>query len=343
MTIAESQPQVSRILLDGHGGDQAPNMVLDAAKMIVDSEKNIHLGVVGQPDILAPALEQRGLSDRVTLIPASQIIDMSEAPAMALRRKKDSSMHVASRLLQDGSWDAFVSAGNTGALMAIPRLILRTVQGVDRPAIASKIPDMHGGYSLMLDAGANVDCSASHLLQFASMGSSYMHTAAAIKKPRVGLLNIGSESIKGTDVIKLAAKQLEASNLNFIGNVEGTDIFSGNVDVIVCDGFVGNVALKTLEGTAKFMVHQLKKNIMSSLSAKVGMVFAKKAMNRFKDSMDPGRYNGAPLLGLNGIVVKSHGSADAKSYVSAIMAAHCEASVHLVDEIAQSMVEWVDE
>jgi len=343
MTLSQTQQKVSNILLDAHGGDQSPDMVLDAAQMVMRQKKNIKLGVVGQPDVLKPALVARKMSDVVTFIPASQTIEMCEAPSMALRRKKDSSMHVASRLLQDGSWDAFVSAGNTGALMAIPRLILRTIQGVDRPAIASKIPNIKGRYSLMLDAGANVDSSSEHLLQFASMGSSYMHAAEGIEKPRVGLLNIGSESIKGTDVIKLAAKRLEASSLNFIGNVEGTDIFADKVDVIVCDGFVGNVALKTLEGTAKFTVYQLKKNILSSLSAKIGMIFAKKAMNRFKDSMDPGRYNGAPLLGLNGIVVKSHGSANAASYVSAIMAAHQEVSVNLVDEIAQSMIEWVDE
>jgi len=309
---------MSRILVDGHGGDNAPHVVIDALALILAKKNStIKLGICGQPDVLLAALKEKGLQDAIEIVPAMDVIDMCDAPAVALRRKKDSSIHVGARAVRDGEWDALVSAGNTGALMAISKLILKTLPGIDRPAVSSMIPS-DGNGTFFLDIGANVDCSSENLVQFAVMGSCYMQAAEGIESPRVGLLNIGSEEIKGTDVIKVAAARLRESNLNFIGNVEGTDIFTDKVDVVVCDGFVGNVALKSMEGLAKLMLKEIKKELTSSLMAKTGALFAGKALRRVKDTLHPSEHNGAPLLGLNGIVVKSHGSADAYAYACAI-------------------------
>ena len=330
--MAESDSSVIRLLVDGHGGDAAPDMVIEALAMVLAKNfsgqfsKPITLGIVGQEDLIRPLLQQHNLEDRVALIASTDIIEMCDSPSHALRRKKDSSMHVGARLVRDGEWDALVSAGNTGALMAISKLILRMVPGIDRPAIASMIPAVDNGRTLMLDAGANSECTSDHLVQFAIMGSCYLQAAEGIERPRVGLLNIGSEDIKGTDVIKLTSTKLADSTLNYIGNVEGTDLFGNDVDVVVCDGFVGNVALKTMEGTARFLANSMKQELTSGLISKVGALIARGALKRFKDKVNPGKYNGAPLLGLNGIVVKSHGGADADSFVSAIAVACREVS-----------------
>jgi len=329
---------MTRILVDGHGGDHAPQIVIEALRQILSDskkaggEKQVELGIVGQPEVLAPALDAAGIVDRVELIPASQIIDMCEAPAMALRRKQDSSIHVGARQVRDGHWDALVSAGNTGALMAISKFILKTLSDIDRPAIASMIPAIDG-QTLLLDAGANVDSSSEHLIQFAVMGSCYMQFAEGMDSPRVGLLNIGSEDIKGTDVVKVAATELRGMNLNFVGNVEGTDIFLDTVDVVVCDGFVGNVALKTMEGTAHFIIHNLRRKLNKSLSARIGTLLARGALKQLKSKIDPAAYNGAPLLGLNGIVVKSHGGATSYAFAQAIMVAHRQVDSNLMDHI----------
>jgi len=336
---------LSRILIDGHGGDHAPRIIIEALRKILSGEGNsgelahIELGIVGLPEILTPALDAARISGRVEVIPATQTIDMCESPAMALRRKKNSSMHVGARQVRDGYWDAFVSAGNTGALMAVSKFILKTLPGIDRPAIASMIPAING-QTLLLDAGANVDSSSEHLMQFAVMGSCYMQAAEGIDSPRVGLLNIGAEDIKGTDVVKVAAAELKEMNLNFVGNVEGTDIFLDTVDVVVCDGFVGNVALKTMEGVAHFIMHSLRRKINGSLSAKAGMLLARRAMRRLKSRIDPAEYNGAPLLGLNGIVVKSHGGASTHAFTRAIMVAQREADAKLGEHIVKAMNEW---
>lgn len=333
---------MSRILVDGHGGDHAPQIVIEALQQIlsgseqIGGENQVELGIVGQPEVLTPVLDAAGIADRVEIVPASQIVDMCEAPAVALRRKKDSSIHVGARQVRDGHWDALVSAGNTGALMAISKFILKTLPDIDRPAIASMIPAVDG-QTLLLDAGANVDSSSEHLLQFAVMGSCYMQAAEGIASPRVGLLNIGSEDIKGTDVVKVAAAELREMDLNFIGNVEGTDLFLDTVDVVVCDGFVGNVALKTMEGVAHFIMHSLRRNISESLSAKAGMLLAGRAMRRLKSNIDPAEYNGAPLLGLNGIVVKSHGGASAHAFTRAMMVAHREVDAKLGEHIVAAM------
>jgi len=338
---------VSRILVDGHGGDGASRVVIESLQQILSGRKNpngegsIELGIVGQPEVLTPALDVAGLADRVEVIPATQMIDMCEPPAMALRRKKDSSIHVGARQVRDGHWDALVSAGNTGALMAISKFILKTLPDVDRPAIASMIPAIDG-QTLLLDAGANVDSSSEHLLQFAVMGSCYMQAAEGMDSPRVGLLNIGSEDIKGTDVVKVAAAELKEMNLNFVGNVEGTDIFLDTVDVVVCDGFVGNVALKTMEGVASFIIHNLRRELSGSLSAKMGTLLARDALKRIKSKIDPAEYNGAPLLGLNGIVVKSHGGADARAFSQAIMVAHREVDSNLREHTVEAMNQWTE-
>jgi len=329
-----------RILVDGHGGDGAPRVVIEALKHVLSIRgEYLKLGIVGQPEAISPVLEEGGIAAQVELVPAAQTVGMCEAPAVAMRQKKDSSIHVGARQVRDGYWDAFVSAGNTGALMAISRLILKTLPGVDRPAIASVIPAI-GGCTLLLDSGANVSCSSEHLVQFALMGSCYMQAAEGIESPRIGLLNIGAEAIKGTDVIKVTASALEQLDLNFIGNVEGTDLFLDTVDVVVCDGFVGNVALKTMEGVAHFIMHNLRRELGGSLSARMGMLLARGAVRRFKSDIDPAEYNGAPLLGLSGIVVKSHGSADARAFVNSVMVARREVESGLSKQIVASMNHW---
>jgi len=333
---------MSRVLVDGHGGDHAPGVIIEALERIHgEYGDKLILGIVGQPDVLQPALQAAGLSDAVLLVPASEIIDMCEPPANALRRKKDSSIHVGARMVRDGEWDALVSAGNTGALMAISKFILKTLPGVDRPAIASMIP-AEGGKTLLLDAGANVDSSSEHLVQFAIMGSCYMQAAEGIAAPRVGVLNIGSEDIKGTDVVKMAGASIAELDLNYIGNVEGTDLFLDTVDVVVCDGFVGNVALKTMEGVAHFLMGNLKRKLTSSLMAKAGTLLASGALRKLKARINPSEYNGAPLLGLNGIVVKSHGSADALGFSRAIEVAHREVESQLGSRIVESMNKWLE-
>ncbi len=333
---------MSRILVDGHGGDDAPRTVIAALKQTLDeSGGDIELGIVGRPETLEPALARAGIADRVEPVPASDVIDMCDSPVVALRRKKESSIHVGARLVRDGAWDALVSAGNTGALMAVSKLMLKTLPGIDRPAIASVIPGI-GGRTLLLDSGANVDVSSEHLVQFAFMGSCYMQAAEGLDAPRVGLLNIGSEDIKGTDVVKVAAAELRETPLNFVGNVEGTDIFLDTVDVVVCDGFAGNVALKTMEGAARFILHSLKASVAESTVARAGMALARGALRRFKQRIDPGEHNGAPLLGLNGVVVKSHGGADAHAYARAIGVAHREVSNGLIERIVSVMNDWTE-
>jgi len=346
--VASGADRNIRILIDGHGGDHAPDMVLDALEMALKPafstmfSGSLSLAVAGQVDVLRPMLQQRGILDRVSLIPASEVVGMCDSPALALRRKKDSSIHVGARMVRDGEWDALVSAGNTGALMAISKVILKTLPGIDRPAIASMIPAVDGGRTLMLDAGANTECNSDHLVQFAIMGSCYMQAAESMPSPRVGLLNIGSEDIKGTDVIKLTSSKLAETELNYIGNVEGTDLFGNDVDVVVCDGFVGNVALKSIEGTATFLANSMRRELTSGMVAKTGALLARNALRRFKDTVNPGKYNGAPLLGLNGIVVKSHGGTDADGFISAIAVACREVSENLTDHIARSVQEMVE-
>ncbi len=328
-----------RILVDGHGGDDAPAVVIDAlARSCADYRGMVRLGVVGRAQELRPLLAQAGLESDVTLIHADDVIGMCDSPAKVMRGKRNSSMHVGARQIKEGAWDAWVSSGNTGALMAISKLVLRTLKGVDRPAIASLIPSMEESSSLFLDIGANVDCSPQHLLQFAQMGSCYMQVAEGVVRPRVGLLNIGSEEIKGTEVVKETAALLSGTDgINYIGFVEASEIFQGVADVVVCDGFVGNVALKSMEGTARLILNHLKQELRSAPIARIGAMLAGKALRRTKEALSPGEHNGAPLLGLNGVVVKSHGAADAHALACAIEVARREVEAGLLGRIRDAI------
>jgi len=337
-----TEHNIPRILLDGHGGDSAPDVVLDALQSVITSSSvKAKFGVCGLEEVLGPALEVRGLHGQVEIVPSAEYIEMTDAPAIAVRRKKQSSIHVAARAVRDGGWDAMVSAGNTGALMAISKLILKTLPGIDRPALASMIPATDGS-TFFLDIGANIDCSSEHLVQLAVMGSCYLQAAENIERPRVGLLNVGIEEGKGTDVVKVAGDRLKASNLNYIGNVEGTDLFSDRVDVVVCDGFVGNVALKAMEGVAELILGTLKKELTSSITAKAGALLSRKALQRVKTTLSPSEHNGAPLLGLNGIVVKSHGGADVRGYACAIEVAIREVEAGLIERTIEAMSAMVE-
>jgi glycerol-3-phosphate acyltransferase PlsX len=249
---------------------------------------------------------------------ASELVAMDEPPAQALRYKKDSSMRVAVDLVKNGGAHACVSAGNTGALMAISRFVLKTLPGIDRPAIATVLPNMRRTNTYVLDLGANVDCTAEHLLQFGIMGAMLVAAVEHKERPSVGLLNIGVEDIKGNEAVKQAAPLLRASGLNFIGNVEGNDIYKGTVDVVVCDGFVGNVALKSSEGVAQMMTETMREEFARHLLTRIAAVVAMPVIRAVRNRLDHRRYNGASLLGLRGIVIKSHGSADKFAFGQAI-------------------------
>jgi glycerol-3-phosphate acyltransferase PlsX len=295
------------IALDGMGGDFGPDVVVPAALRVLKIAGDaVCLILVGQEDVLSAHLARLKAKGHPQIIirHASQLVNMDEAPAQALRVKKDSSMRVAINLVKQGEADACVSAGNTGALMATSRFVLKTLPGIDRPAICTTLPTVRG-QTRVLDLGANVDSKSEHLLQFAVMGS-VLAEVNGIQRPRVALLNIGEEDIKGNEAVKQAGELLKASGLNFHGNVEGDDIYKGTVDVVVCDGFVGNVALKTSEGLAKFMADQLRAEYRGSLWGKLAALISLPVLKAFKNKLDPSRYNGASLLGLNGIIIKSH-------------------------------------
>ncbi|MBF0152447.1 MAG: phosphate acyltransferase PlsX [Magnetococcales bacterium] len=310
-----------RIALDAMGGDHAPAMAIDGAiRSRVDNSDTEYV-LVGQEEAIRAELAGHRVSEeRITIHPASQVVGMGEKPSVALRTKKDSSLRVGANLLKSGEVDAFVSAGNTGALMATAKFVLKTLPGIDRPAIASLLPRV-GGQTLMLDLGANVDCTADHLCQFALMGSVYAREVLGVEAPRVGLLNIGQEEMKGNIVVREAGERFRQLIANYVGNVEGTDICFGDVDVIVCDGFVGNVSLKSIEGVAQMLSLSLKESFAHSWLTKLGYLAARPALKRFRSRVDHRKYNGAMLLGLNGVVVKSHGSADAFAFSHAIQVA----------------------
>ena len=262
---------------------------------------------------------------------------MDDSPAMALRSKRDSSMRIAIELVRDGEADACVSAGNTGALMAISRFVLKMQAGIDRPAIASQLPNRSGGTTTMLDLGANVDCEARHLLQFAAMGSALVSVLEGKERPTVGLLNIGEEAIKGNDIVKQAAELLRASALNFQGNVEGNDIYEGTTDVVVCDGFVGNVALKASEGLARMLVDFIREEYKRHVFTRLVALLSYPVLKRFRARLDHRRYNGASLVGLRGVVIKSHGSADAYAFEFALRRAYDAVRNGLVQRIEQAL------
>ena len=333
------------IALDAMGGDHGIPVVVAAAKRILTQFHDIRLILVGDEAALSTELEKAGmsLSEKLSLKHASQSVDMDESPALALRNKKDSSMRVAINLVKSGDADACVSAGNTGALMATARFVLKTLPGIDRPAICSTLPAIQG-HTHMLDLGANVGSDPDHLLQFAVMGSTLVQAMDNNPKPSIGLLNIGSEEIKGDATIKAAAKLIAShTELNYYGFVEGDDIFKGTVDIVVCDGFIGNVALKASEGVAKMMGHYIKEEFTRNLPSKLAGLVAKPVLNSFKARIDPREYNGASFLGLRGIVVKSHGGADDYSFAKAIQVAAIEAEQNVPGRISSQLEEFLQE
>ena len=328
------------IAVDAMGGDHGAHVTVPAAVAYLKKYPNDTIILIGLTDVIEAELRALHIKHpRLLVQAASEIVGMDESPQSAMRNKKDSSMRVAINRVKSGEAQACVSAGNTGALMATARYVLKTLPGIDRPAIASFLPTV-SGQVCMLDLGANVDCSAEHLLQFALMGSTLVSALEHTENPSVGLLNIGSEDIKGNEVVKQAAELLQASDLNFYGNVEGDDIFKGITDVVVCDGFVGNVALKTAEGVAKmmggFLSAGFKKNLFTRLTALVAM----SVLKAFKHRLDHRRYNGASFLGLKGIVVKSHGSADSFAFLCAIERAAEEARGGMLQHISDHVEKW---
>ncbi|WP_210760674.1 phosphate acyltransferase PlsX [Azohydromonas sediminis] len=327
-----------RMAVDCMGGDHGPAVTLPACRGFLDRHPDAELLLVGTEAALRDA---RGWP-RTRVVVASEVVTMDDPVEVALRKKRDSSMRVAIAQLKGGDGtppaaDVCVSAGNTGALMAVARYLLKTVDGIDRPAIATVMPNRNDGYTTVLDLGANVDCTAEHLLQFAVLGSALVSAVDGKEDPSVGLLNIGEEAIKGSDTIKRAGELLRAAadggHLNFHGNVEGNDIFRGTTDIVVCDGFVGNVALKTAEGLAAMLSDFIRQEFTRTAYAKFAALVALPVLKHFKSRVDHRRYNGAALLGLRGLVFKSHGSADAFAFEHALSRAYDAARNRLLDRV----------
>ncbi len=323
---------MTTVAVDCMGGDHGPRVTLAACRLFLEHHLEAKLVLVGLPESLASFSHPRA-----RVVTASEVVGMDDPLEVALRRKKDSSMRVAIQQVKDGVAHAAVSAGNTAALMAISRYILKTVDGIDRPAIAGQIPNATGGATTVLDMGANVDCTAEHLLQFAVMGSALVSVLSGNNNPTVGLLNIGEEAIKGNEVIKQAGELLRAASrsgdLNFFGNVEGNDIFKGTVEIVVCDGFVGNVALKASEGLAGMIGEFLKKEFSRNIFTKIAAIIAYPVLTALKNRVDHRRYNGGALLGLRGLVFKSHGSADELAFEYALVRAYDSARNNLLDRV----------
>ena len=319
------------------GGDHGPSVTIPAAISFIKKQADVHLILVGLEDVLRAELKKHGAEAhaRITVRNATEVVTMDDPLEIALRKKKDSSMRVAVELVKDGSANASVSAGNTGALMAVSRYVLKTMAGVDRPAICSIMPNQKGGPTYMLDLGANVDCEPHHLHQFAIMGSVLCSAMENIPRPTIGLLNVGTEDIKGNEVVKATGQLLKADHergkLNFHGNVEGNDIFKGTVDVVVCDGFVGNVTLKAVEGLSRFVKSVFTENIFSM----AGALLARKSLKK----LNPERYNGASLLGLKGLVFKSHGGANAFAFEWAIKRAYDAAKYDVQEQLSALIAE----
>ena len=315
------------IALDAMGGDRGPDAVVPAALATLERDDSVSLTLVGLPETLdrAKAEAKDRYGSRLGFKVATEVVTMDEPPADALRRKKDSSLRVALELVKNGEADACVSSGNTGALMATARYVLKMLPGIDRPAIISAVPGLEGP-TYMLDLGANVGCTAQQLLQFALMGSVVAGDMLEIARPRVGLLNIGLEDIKGNEVVREAGELLAANKgLNYVGFVEGDGIFHADVDVVVSDGFVGNVALKTMEGVARLISSFLREEFHRNFVRGLQGLVAKSALEALRGRLDPRRYNGASLVGLNGVVIKSHGSADQLAFETAVKTAIVEA------------------
>jgi len=332
------------VAVDCMGGDHGPHVTIPAVLDFQTRQGGVDVVLVGLRDAIEAELVAHGgrTGPRLRVRHASEVVAMDEAPVTALRYKKDSSIRVAANLVKSGEAHACVSAGNTGALMAISRFVLKTLAGIDRPAIATVLPNMRGDHTTVLDLGANVDCTADHLLQFGIMGAMLVAAVEHKTRPTVGLLNIGVEDIKGNEIVKRAAEMLRASGLNFAGNVEGDDIYKGTTDVVVCDGFVGNVALKASEGVAQMMSSALHEEFNRGPLRRLAALAAWPVLRAFRQRMDHRRYNGASLLGLRGIVIKSHGAADAFAFGQAIARAVDEVRNNVPQRIAQRMAELVE-
>ena len=326
------------IAIDAMGGDHGAHVTVPAALEILQQHANTKIILVGQQNVLEQQLLKlrATVSERLVIQHASQTVEMAELPSQALRGKKDSSMRVAINLVKEGVADACVSAGNTGALMAMAKLVLTTMPGIERPAIAGQWPTVNGA-CIVLDLGANVDTTAEHLFEFAVMGSVLTSAVENIERPTVALLNIGEEEIKGNEGVKEAARLIAASSLNYIGFVEGDDIFKGAADVVVCDGFVGNVALKTTEGVARMIRHFMKQEFQRNLLTKLAAVVAMPVLKSFARKIDPRRYNGASFVGLQGIVIKSHGNADTFAFTTAINEALIEVEKNVPERIRSQL------
>jgi glycerol-3-phosphate acyltransferase PlsX len=321
------------------GGDHGPHVTVPAALDFRREQADVHLVLVGQRNAIEAELAKYGATDgpALRIQHAAEVVASSEPPVQALRFKKDSSMRVAINLVKAGEAHACVSAGNTGALMAISRFVLKTLPAIDRPAIATVLPNMQGKYTYVLDLGANVDCTPEQLMQFGVMGAMLVAAVEHKERPSVGLLNIGIEDIKGNDTVKQAGELLRASGLNFHGNVEGDDIYKGTVDVVVCDGFVGNSVLKASEGVANMIVAFLRQEFTRNPWRKLAALMAMPVLKALRARMDPGRYNGASLLGLKGVVIKSHGSADRYAFGQALRRASEEVRNDVVRRITERM------
>ena len=330
-----------KIAVDAMGGDIGPAVTLPACLAFLEAHPEAALLLVGQSERMAehPLYARLQANTRCEFIAASEVVTMDDSIEVALRRKKNSSMRVALNQVQDGVAQVAVSGGNTGALMAIARYVLKTLDGIDRPAIASQLPNAAGHATTMLDLGANVDCTEEHLLQFAVLGSALVAAIDGNPNPSVGLLNIGEEAIKGGEMIKKAGKLLraasDAGDINFFGNVEGNDIFKGTVDIVVCDGFVGNVALKTSEGLANMIGNFIKAEFSRNIFTKMAALVSYPVLTAFKKRFDHRHYNGAALLGLQGLVFKSHGSADAFAFERALNRAYDAARNNLLERVCE--------
>lgn len=324
------------------GGDFGPEVTVPAAKRALQQYPDLELVLVGLQDDLGKQVEVHGLQNesRLRIQHASEIVNMDEIPAIALKKKKDSSMRVAINLVKQGDVGACISAGNTGALMATSKFVLKTIPGIHRPAICTSLPTV-SGHTHMLDLGANIDCTAEHLMQFAVMGSVLAQSVDDNEQPSIGLLNIGSEAIKGNEVVKDANKLIAETDLNYAGFIEGDDIYTGKVDVVVSDGFVGNVSLKTAEGLAGLVTTVLKNEFKKSLLTKLAALISLPILNKVRHTLDPRQYNGASLLGLNGIVIKSHGSADVDSFFNAIKIANIEIDKSVPDRIGKEIEHYL--
>ena len=329
------------LAVDAMGGDAGLAVTIPGALLFLRQQADVRLLMVGDEVQVRQALEAANAPmDRIQIVHAAQVVEMDEQPQSALKNKKDSSMRIAVNQVKEGLAQAAVSAGNTGALMATARFVLKTIQGIERPAIAKFIPSQNGHMTLVLDLGANVDCTPEQLVQFAVIGSELVHALYPnAGAPRVGLLNVGTEDIKGTDTVKQVFKLLSGSKLNFVGNVEGGSIFSGDVDVVVADGFVGNIVLKAIEGAVRFMGSAIKQEFQANLLTKLGALAAMPALKGFKNKLDPRKFNGAIFLGLRGVVIKSHGGTDAVGFSYALEEAFHEAKADSLTRIQQGVAD----